>query len=288
MKQVIPFSKEIEFKTNIASITSISLEHEEKIKEGEIVGDFIVFGDYKIHNDTTEKELFKYRLPFTALIPDNIEQSTISIDVQDFTYDQTNENTLKVDIDFYLEGEEKETLENDDAELERNEILDEQLKNEDEVPEIETLEEEPFNDSEFLKVDVDFEREMNDLIEQTNTELENKVEGEALVQDEIRGNEIMNEMNIMDELNTEIKMEEIDNKVEIETTTEVEQESKDGKVTETKEEYVTYHVHIVKESETLENILNIYSTSIDVIKDYNDLTNLEIGQKLIIPEYVDE
>ena len=44
MKQVIPFVKEIVFKNNIASITSISLEHEEKIFDGEVSGDFIEIG----------------------------------------------------------------------------------------------------------------------------------------------------------------------------------------------------------------------------------------------------
>ena len=66
MKQVIPFYKEIVFKSNIANLTSISLEHTEKILDGEISGEFIVYGDYKEHNDTTEKESFKYKLPFTA------------------------------------------------------------------------------------------------------------------------------------------------------------------------------------------------------------------------------
>ena len=108
MKQIIPFSKDIVFKTNIASITSISLEHEEKISDGEVSGDFIVFGDYKIHNDTTEKELFKYKLPFTALIPDNVVTETISIDVKNFTYDTVEDDVLRVNIDFVIEGEEQE------------------------------------------------------------------------------------------------------------------------------------------------------------------------------------
>ena len=80
MRQIIPFVKDVVFKTNIASITSISLECEEHVSEGEINGNFIVFGDYKIHNDTTEKELFKYKLPFTAIIPDNVILDTVSLD----------------------------------------------------------------------------------------------------------------------------------------------------------------------------------------------------------------
>lgn len=40
MKKIVPFKKDINFKTNIAEITSISLEHTLK------VGNFTVDGDF--------------------------------------------------------------------------------------------------------------------------------------------------------------------------------------------------------------------------------------------------
>ena len=85
MKEIIPFVKEITFSEKISTVTSISLEHQEQIKEGEINGEFIIFGDYKQHADTTEKEIFKYRLPFTTIIQDNIKPETIKVDIEDFT-----------------------------------------------------------------------------------------------------------------------------------------------------------------------------------------------------------
>jgi hypothetical protein len=100
MKQVIPFYKEIVFKNNIANLTSISLEHTEKVLDGEVSGEFIVYGDYKVHNDTTEKENFKYKLPFTALIPNDIDPSTVRIDISDFRYEQIDTDVLRIDIDF--------------------------------------------------------------------------------------------------------------------------------------------------------------------------------------------
>ena len=54
------------------------------------------------------------------------------------------------------------------------------------------------------------------------------------------------------------------------------------------DEYITYHIHIVKESETIEVISSMYNSSIDLISEYNDLTNIGIGDKLIIPEEKDE
>ena len=52
---------------------------------------------------------------------------------------------------------------------------------------------------------------------------------------------------------------------------------------EIKDEYITYHICIVNESDTLESILDRYKISIDVLKEYNDFDELKIGMKLIIP-----
>ena len=115
MKQVIPFYKEIVFKNNIASILNVSLEHEESILEGEISGNFILTGEYKIHNDTTEVESFRYKLPFTALISDDMNRDTISIDIESFSYEQIEDDVLRIDIDFSIEYE--VNLEDDEVEV---------------------------------------------------------------------------------------------------------------------------------------------------------------------------
>lgn len=47
--------------------------------------------------------------------------------------------------------------------------------------------------------------------------------------------------------------------------------------------YITYHIHVCDESDTLEYIANKYKISIDIIKDYNSIDNISVGMKLIIP-----
>jgi hypothetical protein len=84
MKQVIPFVKEIVFDNNIASMVSISLEHEDYIDGAEINGEFIVYGEYKASNDTTEVLSFKEVIPFNLLIPDNLIHDTVNVDIDDF------------------------------------------------------------------------------------------------------------------------------------------------------------------------------------------------------------
>ena len=71
MKKIIPFKKEIIFKTNLAEITSISLEHSLK-KQGDhlIAGSFSLNGEYKITDTSTNTEVFSYDLPFDIHIDD--------------------------------------------------------------------------------------------------------------------------------------------------------------------------------------------------------------------------
>ena len=48
--------------------------------------------------------------------------------------------------------------------------------------------------------------------------------------------------------------------------------------------YVKYHVHIVREGDSLESIAMQYGINTDLIKQYNNIDTLEIKSKLIIPE----
>ena len=46
--------------------------------------------------------------------------------------------------------------------------------------------------------------------------------------------------------------------------------------------YVTYHIHIVREGDTVNSILEKYNLTNDMLCLYNDISNLQIGDKLII------
>lgn len=52
---------------------------------------------------------------------------------------------------------------------------------------------------------------------------------------------------------------------------------------EEEETYGTFLVYIVRESETLNSILEKYSTSLEEFEKYNDIKDITIGSKLIIP-----
>ena len=54
------------------------------------------------------------------------------------------------------------------------------------------------------------------------------------------------------------------------------------------DEYVTYYVHIVRDNENIEMIASKYNVDIDLIKEYNDLNEITLGSKLIIPQIINE
>ena len=108
MKKIIPFTKDIKFNTKIYEISSISLENTLVVDEnGEISGEFIVSGDYKMNDSSINTEPFIYGLPFDITIDDYYDKRTIKIDIDDFKYEIINEEVLRVDIDVLLEGKVK-------------------------------------------------------------------------------------------------------------------------------------------------------------------------------------
>ena len=50
------------------------------------------------------------------------------------------------------------------------------------------------------------------------------------------------------------------------------------------ETYSTYYVYIVKEEDNIDKILNRYGITKEELEDYNDITDVKVGDKLIIPK----
>lgn len=211
MRNIIPYEKDIEFDSKISEITSISLEHEEKIGNEEVNGEFIIFGDYKQHQISVNKEDFMYKIPFTIELSDNIDKDSISLDINDFTYDIKDNKILSIKVELSFEYSEKEQIQ--EAKIEKI--------NEDETNQIN-------------------EEERN---EQLNKEIE----------------EIISETSEEDNKNNVIKS------IKSENT------------------YVTYHVYVVTNEDTLDSICQKFSVSLDTLHEYNDFEEIKFGDKLLIP-----
>lgn len=250
MRMIVPYEKEITFNTKIAQISSISLEYEANVLGSDLSGDFIVSGEYKIHEVSVNKEPFKYRLPFNISLDDDLIRDSLKYDIYNFTYEVKDEDTLKVNIEFLLEGEVVEKMPQPEVKVE--ETKPESEKEEKETPE---------------------ERDIN-----------------------VANNELDALLNQID-----IKEKEADKKVEITNNIDIKDNKVDTKVDNSKNEemilnnalnasntYVTYHIHVVGENDTIDSITNNYKISKEVLGEYNDLSNLNIGDKILIPELQDE
>lgn len=112
MKKIIPFKKDIIFKTNISEITSISLEHDLKIDENSLVGNFIVSGEYKITDTSSNIEKFLYELPFKIVFDDKYILKNVTIDINDFYYEIINNSVLSVNIETEVDKIEEVLIEN--------------------------------------------------------------------------------------------------------------------------------------------------------------------------------
>ena len=164
--------------------------------------------------------------------------------------------------------------------------------------------EEPM-DKETITMEVDdftYEIDQNKLC----VEIEYEIEGDKMMFDDEREFDKFlenHEVELVD-FKDDIKEEKEEEKPIIEENVEVcEQEKEEEKEKQEKNEdrevkvdteimdtltggentYITYHIHVCDESDTLEYIANKYKISIDVIKDYNSIDNISVGMKLIIP-----
>lgn len=112
----IPFTKDIDFEKKVSEITSISLEHETKVEEGILKGNFIVSGDFKSHEVSVNKEPFSYILPFEIDLADDVDPNTIEFMIEDFTYEIIDQSILRVNIDFNVIASLKEKEEEEEEE----------------------------------------------------------------------------------------------------------------------------------------------------------------------------
>lgn len=244
MKQIITLEKEIAFKTMVGDITSISLEPDLAfINDSEIEGNLIISGTYKMTEASTIEEKFNYKIPVEIMLTTSLEDDKRKIDINDFTYNIINEDSLNIKVELLIEGLEKIEV---DEEVERLDVKEEN------------------KEEEVLKT------EENETLE-------------------------LPSLNNIEEMNTISKQEEassFNDKMTIEDkTVNIETPKENSKVIDsifsafanTEETYSTYSVYILREDDNLEEVMNKYNTTKDTLKEYNDLDNLTVGSKLIIP-----
>lgn len=164
----IPFESKIDFKTNIAEITKMSLEHDFNISESTVLGNFYISGEYKSHEVSVNKDKFNYTLPFTVELREDIKEDSLELNIEDFSYDICNNKELIVKIEYSLKADLKDELfERVDEEELKSELkeIDNFLEseiNKNEKEEI--LRDDKKEDKENEKIDKEVENTINNTI----------------------------------------------------------------------------------------------------------------------------
>lgn len=252
MKQIILFNKDIAFKTMIGEITSISLEHTLKIKEdNNIKGDFIVSGSYKMTEASTIAEEFSYKIPVDICIDEQYDLEEATVDIDDFKYSIVNDDTLEVKIDVLLDK--MELIRSEDAISTDEEVIKTHL------------------DKDYLKLksEIKTEEQLEEIKEEQEVVLNRNEKEEST----IMTTEVSNEM--IDEIPVPVETDEEKNIVKV--------ESLFNKFSDEEDSYATYKVYIVRENDSLESIVEKYNVSIDELREYNNIDDLKLNDKLIIP-----
>ncbi len=290
MHEIVSFTKDIEFKTMINKITSISLEHTLMLSGSDsIKGDFIVSGTYKMTAASQLENDFSYKIPVDIVMDDKYDLTNLVIDIDDFTYEVVDEEILRVNIDLLL----------DKLELKKVEEVkeDEKEKEEDNLVTLDDL---------FMESDTKEKLELDDLDSHSEKEITDKAD--AIIKDEKTSEENRDS----EEKMTLDDVESVENEKEVqsiavnsvdtenikkEKTILVKNESDDMKTDgaslfssfdSSTETYSTYSIYIVRENDSIENIMTKYNTTREQLEEYNDLSDMKIGSKIIIPSNKDE
>ncbi len=244
MKKIIPFEKELMFKTKVCEITAISIEHNYKMEDDDLIsGNFLISGEYKMTEGSINREKFEYTIPFDIALDSRYDTNNIVVDIDDFNYSIINNDILKVRIVLYIDGDLIKNNENNQLELKNNnnEIKEESINLEKEVEELQIEKSVNYDrkeEKELPKEDVQPEIELN--IENIN------VNNNSVEDDSKYASSLFNNL-------------------------------------ESGETYSTYHVYIVKEEDTIDKIMEKYSVSKEDLSNYNDLNDIKPGDKVIIP-----
>ena len=223
MKEIIPIKKDIIFKTKIGELNNISLDHDYKINEDNVVGTVSISGTYKMTEASVIEEEFYYTIPFEVAIGDRIDKDSIKIEIDDFKY-TIDKDVLKVNIELELTCDERE-----EKTVEEDYDLDNYIDN-------------YFDDK---PIDLNIE-EHNEEIKNNNINTEINLE-----KNDIDLNENINNItNIINNENT----------------------------------YYTYKVYIVREGDTLETICSKYNITPNDLKEYNNINEINVGDKIIIQQ----
>lgn len=298
MKKIIPFTKTIKFKTMIAEITDIEAKHNLEVKEGNTIeGDILIDGKYKMHEASQIEEEFHYNLPFTIEVDNKYDISNCTITIDDFYFEIINEEDLKINVELEVGNVEEKNLPKEDISLDEEAIrktvekIPIEIEEKKEKVEIEPLEKEEeldhleITESTSNHEDYDFPTmpEKSDLEQEIEAKLTQEISKNKEIYDQETTQPISKHPTTTASTACFDQEEIVLPQKKERPKEETKMSSIFNAIASSDETFVTYHVYIVRENDTVDSIIEKYKTTRDDLIAYNDLENLKIGSKVIIP-----
>ncbi len=293
------------------------------LSKNDIEGNFMISGRYKMTEASAIEEDFSYKLPIEITLAETFTLDTTKIEIKDFYYEIIDEEILKVKIDIQIEGVEEVILESEleevvEKELEKLEKKEEAPKEEKEkkesLPDLEVVEERLEKKKEEERTCDQKEERTCDSKEKSREEKEEDVEPlleevkkeEPKIDQAIKNIEVAEKKEeekvkakdegkeeLKESINQEIVAEEVKDvikqKEEKTQKIEVKEESKANiqsifrVFNEAEETYKAYTVYIMRKNDSINTVLDRYNITKEQLEEYNDLSQIELGSKVIIP-----
>lgn len=275
MKKLVPFTKEIEFKTMISKVTSISLEHTLRVEKDNLIsGYFILEGTYKMTQASQIDEEFSYKIPVDIELDEKYDTSNITLDIDDFTYEVIDEEKMRLNITLCIDNiEEKEVVlpvedvieDFDTLELEDKNSGNRESKNDGVLDDLflDTSKKVPL-EFDSKKEIVEEESEQNNNDNTINNAETVETSNELIYEDNASNNNTNNDTNKPPMVNNNVSSIFSSFKDNIET-------------------YKTYSVYIMKEEDTIDVVLQKYGVTREELEEYNDMSDIKTGSKIIVP-----
>lgn len=319
MRKVISFDKELEFKTMIGEITSISLDQDLSFQDDSTVsGELVVSGKYKLTAASRLEDDFLFHLPMEIVLTERLDSKTRNVTIEDFRYEVEDNDILLCHIDLLVEGVEIiDDIESDSSDSDirettgssaseivdsshdvgiKSELSEEELRPV-EVTDIVTPIESTFStpavsnqrEESFMDIVPAISSNASDKSIDVDVDISvnNNVTDTADTNTNVNTNTNINSSSNANSSSTAM-IETVD------TKDLKDQDESDGvgslfsSFKDSDETFATYSVYIFRANDTIEMIMDKYQVTKEELESYNDLSSLTIGSKVIIPTHIHE
>ena len=290
MRKVISFDKELEFKTMIGEITSISLDQDLSFQDDSTVsGELVVSGKYKLTAASRLEDDFLFHLPMEIVLTERLDSKTRNVTIEDFRYEVEDNDILLCHIDLLVEGVEIiDDIESDSSDSDIRETTGSSAS-------------EIVDSSHDAGIKSELSEEELRPVEVTDivTPIESTFSTPA-----VSNQREESFMDIVPAISSNASDKSIDVDVDISVNNNVtdtadtkdlkDQDESDGvgslfsSFKDSDETFATYSVYIFRANDTIEMIMDKYQVTKEELESYNDLSSLTIGSKVIIPTHIHE